>query len=168
VKLISGERLDQVIRSSLYLAVQRLRGRPVGRYLKLLRAWEKYDRVAYQSLVRQRLESSLEYARQHVPLYASEPWSSRFAKGNPLDLNCWPVLERQVLHDHADELVAQPEVKRFIYRQSSASTAKAVRIRWDLPAAAWIWANEYRTMLWHGVGIGPKTLLLWGFDDRIR
>jgi phenylacetate-CoA ligase len=167
VKLKSGEWLDQQIRSSLYLAVQRLRGRPVGHYLKLLRAWEQYDRVAYQSLVRQRLERSLEYASRHVPLYAREPWSSCFAKGNPLDLNCWPVLERQVLHDHAGELVAQPEVNRFIYRQSSASTAKSVRIRWDLPAAAWIWANEYRTMLWHEVGIGPKTLLLWGFDDRI-
>jgi phenylacetate-CoA ligase len=164
---VSGESVDQKIRSILYLTVQQLRGRPVGQYLKILPAWEKYDRGAYQSLVQQRLEQSLRYAHRHVPLYSSEPWSSRFAKGNPLDLDCWPVLERQVLHDHTDELVAQPEVKRFFYRQSSASTAKAVRIRWDLPAGAWTWAHEYRTLLWHGIGIGPKTLLLWGFDDRL-
>jgi phenylacetate-CoA ligase len=159
--------LGQQLHSSLYLAIQRLRGRPVGEFLKLLSSWEQYDRAAYQGLVQQRLQESLSYARQHVPLYETEPWKNHLERNNPLDLSSWPVLERQVLHDYTDELVARPKVRRFIYRQSSASTAKPVRIRWDLPAIAWIWANEYRTMLWHGVGIGPKTLILWSFDDRI-
>jgi phenylacetate-CoA ligase len=165
---ISGiERLDQQLHSSLYLLIQRLRRRPVGSYLRLLRSYEMLDPDAYQRLAQQRLKESLEYVQQHVPFYSKEPWAGKLARSNSMDLNSWPVLERQMLHDFTDELVAQPELKGIIYRQSSASTDKPVRIRWDASAAAWIWANEYRTMLWHGVGIGVKTLILWGFEDKI-
>jgi phenylacetate-CoA ligase len=159
--------LDQKLHGNLYLAIQQFRRRPVASYLRQLRDWEQLDAAAYQQLTRTRLEESLAYAKRHVPLYSTQEWISCLDGRNPLDLSSWPVLERQVLHDYTDELVAEPEIKGIIYRKSSASTDKPVRIRWDPSAAAWIWANEYRSLQWHGIGIGPKTLILWGFEDRL-
>jgi phenylacetate-CoA ligase len=37
-----------------------------------------------------------------------------------------------------------------------------VHIALNPRAAAWSWSNEYRAMLWHGVPIGARTLMLWG------
>jgi phenylacetate-CoA ligase len=162
----SSQKINQQLHNTLYLTLQRFRRRPVGAYMHQMRAWENLDNQSYVRLVRQRLDESLSYARRHVPLYSSPAWESCLGRDRHLDLTRWPVLERQVLHDFTDDLAAQPEVKGIIYRQSSASTDKPVRIRWDPPAAAWIWANEYRTLQWHGVEIGARTLILWGFQDR--
>jgi phenylacetate-CoA ligase len=67
----------------------------------------------------------------------------------------------------AEDLHAWPRLRGVAYRQSSASTGRPLRVAWDRVASAWNWANEYRGTLWHGIPIGIKTLMLWGFGSTL-
>jgi len=59
----------------LLLGVQRLRGRPVGAYIRKLQEWESLEPKAFQRLRADRLADTLAYAKRSVPLYRSGPWS---------------------------------------------------------------------------------------------
>ncbi|MEW6298656.1 MAG: hypothetical protein AB1671_13045 [Thermodesulfobacteriota bacterium] len=151
----------------LYLTLQLLRGRPVGPFIRRLQAWERLDRPAFQRLVSGRLEDTLRYARERVPLYSSGPWREAFAHADPTDIHSWPVLERRMLKTHAADLLARAVIPGLFYRQSSASTGEPVRVALNPHAAGWSWANEYRAMLWHGIRPGIKTLMLWGHNNPV-
>lgn len=160
------EKLDQAFHGHLYLTLQLLRGRPVGRFMRQLQAWEHLDRPAFQRLVSDRLGEALRYAREWVPLYSSGRWREALARADPGDLLSWPILERDTVRAHAAELLARRRILGLFYRQSSASTGEPIRVALNPHAAAWTWANEYRSMLWHGIEPGTKTLMLWGHGNR--
>src|SRR5690606_29644445 len=149
--------LRQKMHCGVYLSLQALRHRPVAAHMRQLAQWESLSRAEYQTLCRRRLKIALSYARARVCEYAGGRWSGARAD----DLATWPILSRDHLQDHLDTINAMPG-QRLVYRTSSASTAKPVRVAWDGPGIAWAWANEYRGLSWHGVGIASRTLILWG------
>jgi phenylacetate-CoA ligase len=154
--------LSELLHRQAYLGLQRLRGRPVGPYIRQLQSWERLDRQAFGELTRARLAEALRYALERVPLYSSGAWSTAVSRADPDDLASWPVLERDVVRTRGRELHATHPPVGVFYRHSSKSTGEPLQVALDPPAAAWSWANEYRAMLWHGVGPGAKTLAMWG------
>src|ERR1043165_8989917 len=51
------ETLAEAVHRRLYLGLQRLRGRPVGAFIKRLQEWEKLDRAAFNQLASTRLQN---------------------------------------------------------------------------------------------------------------
>lgn len=160
--------LDQAWHRAAYLTLQQLRGRPVGRYIRHLRARERLDRGEFQRLIRKELQEQLRYAHAKVPLYSTGAWRAALSKTEPSEIAAWPVLERQTIKTQAQELHARRLLPSSFYRYSSASTGEPVRVAWNPHGAGWGWANEYRVMLWHGIPPGVRTLLMWGSDHRLQ
>jgi phenylacetate-CoA ligase len=144
----------------LYLTVQQARGRPLGPYIRQLQRWGELDNAGYRLLRQERMSQTLEYARQHVPLYQSGDWAAAFRSGGHGDLRAWPVLERQIIQAHEAEMLAQPPVRGRYFRSTSGSTGNPLRVWMDPAAAAWGWAADYHGLLWHGIQIGARALTL--------
>lgn len=157
----------------LYLAVQRLRRRPLGAYIRKLQEWERLDSAAFQRLRAERLAQTLNYAMERVPLYRSELWRQAFRGGRSRELRAWPLLEREVVRDRGSELLAQPTPGGHYFRLTSGSTGKPLGVGMDPDAAAWAWANDYRGLSWHGIRVGAQCLSFRGtyespFKEWIR
>jgi phenylacetate-CoA ligase len=156
------ETLAEGLHRRLYLGLQRLRGRPVGAYIRQLQAWERLDRPAFNHLAGTRLKETLRYARARVPLYATGAWETALSRSDPENIQNWPVLDRKLVASDGDRLLARTKPLGTFYRHSSASSGEPLRVAYSPQAAAWSWANEYRAMLWYGVAPGAKTLMMWG------
>lgn len=150
------------LHEAMYLGLQALRGRPVGACIRRLRSWESLDRADFQRLCDARLTAALERASATVPWYGESPWRERLARGAHRRIEAWPVLERDVLRNAGRKLLAHPKPLGTFYRRSSASTGAPLAVAYDPKAAAWSWAAEYRSALWHGIPLGARTLKLWG------
>lgn len=159
---------EEACHRSAYFAMQRLRNRPVGAYIRELQSRERLDRTSHQHLVAKELREALLYSRARVPLYSTGPWREACARADASDLAAWPVLERQTVRDRSSELLARGSALGRFYRSSSASTGTPVRVAWNPRGAAWGWANEYRVTLWYDVEPGVRTLLLWGSHHRLQ
>ncbi len=158
----AGGKLERVFHRSMYLGIQRVRGRPVGKWIRHLAAWDALDDARYAALSRQRLEALLEFASARVPLYRSDAWRRSIAS-DPRDITRWPMLDRNDLVERRNELVADGARRPLLLaRRSSASTGRPIEVLWNADAVAWSWAAEYHPMLWHGLEIGARTLRLWG------
>jgi len=99
----ANERFHRMI----FVAVQRLRGRPVGAYIRKLQAWERPEPKAFQRLRAERLARTLEYAGARVPLYRSGLWRDASGRGTAEALQSWPALERETIQGSSTELLAQ-------------------------------------------------------------
>jgi phenylacetate-coenzyme A ligase PaaK-like adenylate-forming protein len=160
--------MEQSCHRAAYMLLQQLRGRPVGPFIRQLRAREQLDRAAYGRLAAQTLETTLQYAHDNVPLYSRDAWHQSLSRGDVTNLAAWPVLDRDTIRTRREELLARRRLRGAFYRASSASTGTPLRIAWNPRGAAWGWANEYRVMLWHGVAPGARTLLMWGSNHRLQ
>jgi len=129
------------------MAVQRLRGRPVGAYIRRLQEWERLDAPAFERLRAERLARTLEYARSRVPLYRSGPWRAALGHGRPDALHAWPVLERETIQGAGAELLAQPLPRGYYVRRTAGSSGVPLGVAMDPDAAAWAWATDYRGLL---------------------
>ncbi|HEX6997836.1 MAG TPA: AMP-binding protein [Gammaproteobacteria bacterium] len=160
-----------LLHKGIYHGIQLLRGRPTVAYMHKLAQWDALEAHAYAALCERRLARALEHAKRHVPLYSTGPWRSlpdRAAR----DIRDWPVLERRVIGEERDRLLTdaaggwgRPSLH---VRRSSGSTGAPVEVVWDSRAMAWSWAAEYHPMRWHGLGIGVKTLRIWGSAKRLE
>ena len=159
--------LERRIHGGIYLGLQSLRGRPVGRFIRRLQSWERLDPRAFQALCGRKLERQLAYARATVPFYWTGDWQRSLAGRDPSDVRAWPLLERSLIRTHAPELHAQPKPHGTFYRHSSASSGEPLRVAYDPQAGAWSWANEHRAIHWYGVGLGARTLMLWGIRHPV-
>ncbi len=160
------------VHSGLYHGVQMLRGRPVAPLMRRLERWDALDPAAYRKLADERLAAMLDYARRTVPMYRSGEWGSVASAGR-VALADWPVLDRRLLVEHRERLIAEPYAnalgrRRLVPRHSSGSTGVPVTVSWNRVAMAWSWAAEYHPMRWHGLKIGMKTLRMWGRSHAIE
>lgn len=154
-------------RGRLFLGLQQLRRRPLGRYLRELRAWERLTPAEFDRRHEERLRAALAYARERVPLYRSEPWRIALQAGGGA-LEAWPVLHRNVLAARAAELRALPPGPGQVELRTSGSSGPPVRIALTREAETWTWAHRYRTLMWHGVAVGAPALRLSHDRRRLR
>jgi len=132
----ANERFHRMI----FVAVQRLRGRPVGAYIRKLQAWERLEPKAFQRLRAERLARTLEYARARLPLYRSGLWRDASGRGTAEALQSWPVLERETIQGSSTELLAQA------LRRGTMSAA---------PQGQPVWRSVSRWTLTRRRGRGP-------------
>lgn len=144
----------------LLLGVQRLRGRPVGAYIRKLQEWERLEPQEFERLRAQRLIQTLEYASTRVPLYRSGAWHEALRRANAGVLQSWPVLDRETIQANPKELLAQPGPRGHYFRRTSGSSGKPLGVAMDADAAAWGWATDYRGLLWHGIPIGARSMFI--------
>ena len=156
-----SESVNEGFHRLLLTGVQRLRGRPLGRYIRTLQQWEQLDRVAFERLRAERLANILAYAKKHVPLYRSTAWSQASDRDGDKGLESWPVLEREVIQSSSEHLLAIPTPRGHYVRRTAGSTGAAVGIAMDAAAAAWAWATDYRGLLWHGIPVGARCLYVY-------
>jgi phenylacetate-CoA ligase len=162
-----NETVAEGLHRRLYIGLQRLRGRPVGSYIRRLQDWERLDSAAFNHLAGTRLQETLRYAQSRVPLYATGAWQAALSRSDPENIQNWPVLERKLVVTNREQLLARGKPPGTFYRHSSASSGEPLRVAYSPQAAAWSWANEYRAMLWYGVAPGAKTLMMWGSSHPV-
>lgn len=157
----SRHRVEQWLHREMYLGLQIVRGRPVGRYMRRLAGWDRLPADSFREIVERRLTDMLRCARSEVPLYATGPWASIGPK-NAGELDRWPVLERAALIEQRALLLRRKGRRRLVARRSSASTGTPVEVFWNRDGLAESWAAEYQPMQWHGLSVGARTLRIWG------
>lgn len=153
---------ERTFHRKLYFGLQRLRRRPVDLQISTLQRWESLERGKFDALMRERLARMLKFAHDNVPLYSRGPWRNQLTPRMITDVRAWPMLERSMVRTASQDLLSRRRPPGRFYRRSSASTGEPLRVAWDAAGAAWGWANEYRALMWHGVEIGARTLLMWG------
>lgn len=158
---MSSESVNERFHRLLLTGVQRLRGRPLGGYIRILQQWEQLDRPAFERLRAERLANILAYAKKHVPLYSSSSWSQASGRDGAEGIESWPVLEREVIQSSSEQLLAIPTPPGRYVRRTAGSTGAAVGIAMDGVAAAWAWATDYRGLLWHGIPVGARCLYVY-------
>ena len=156
-----SESVNERFHRILLTGVQRLRGRPLGRYISTLQRWEQLDPPAFKRLRAERLANILAYAKQRVPLYSSSSWSQASGRDGAEGLESWPVLEREIIQSSSQHLLAMPTRRGLYVRRTAGSTGAAVGIAMDGAAAAWAWATDYRGLLWHGIPVGARCLYVY-------
>ena len=157
---MTPETANERFHRRLLMAVQRLRGRPVGAYIRQLQQWERLEPGAFHRLRAARLARTLDYARSRVPLYRSGPWREALGRGHPDVLQSWPVLERETVQRFSAELLAQPFRRGHYVRRTAGSSGIALGVAMSPDAAAWAWATDYRGLLWHGIPVGARSMLV--------
>lgn len=165
---LSGSRkLEQSIHRALYVAIQRMRRRPVDRYIRELSEWDGLDAEALERMKRAKLQEILSFSYEHVPLYSTPPWRKAI-DGRPEALDRWPVLPRDALLDRPEMLIRSGSRRGLFARRSSASTGVPVKVYWNLEGLARSWAAEYQPMTWYGIAIGVRTLRIWGSSGLLE
>jgi phenylacetate-CoA ligase len=160
-------RLEQRLHHGLYVGIQRLRRRPVDRYIRELSEWDALGAATLENMKRAKLRDMLGYAYARVPLYATGAWKKAI-KDHPERLEDWPVLPRSALLDRPEMLVRRGSRRGLFARRSSASTGIPVKVYWNLEGLARSWAGEYQPMSWYRIPIGVRTLRIWGSSRTIE
>lgn len=160
------ESVSERFHRHLYLAVQRMRGRPVDSYVRRLQDWERLEPAAFQRLRAERLARALSYARDRVPLYRSGLWRQALRHGDGQPLSAWPLLERETIQSRGPELLAHPVSGDRFFRLTSGSSGMPLGVGMDPDAAAWAWASDLRGLLWHGIRVGARCLSFRGRHEH--
>ena len=149
----------RTLRGRLYTALQGLRGFPLDRYARELAAAEALPSADFDRRNAGLLEAALAFARSEVPLYQGGNWA-RVQSAPGAGLAPWPVIDRQVLLEHYDELRARTPGGGAVTHHTSGSTGTFAKVTLSREAETWGWAHRYRGLLWHGLPIGVRAMRL--------
>ena len=149
----------RTLRGRLYTALQALRGFPLDRYARELAAAEALPAGDFDRRNEGLLKAALAFARSEVPLYQGSRWASVQAAPGA-GLAPWPVIDRQVLLEHYDELRPRKPREGTVTHHTSGSTGTSVKVKLSKEAETWGWAHRYRGLLWHGLPIGVRAMRL--------
>lgn len=153
-------------RQALYFAYFRANGRSLGRVYRRFRD-EDRARIAADH-IDERLRALLRHAGSSVPYYAELLRDSRGAlEENPTGaLRELPVLTKDTIRDHFEELRSQDGAQRRTYPQTSGgSTGEPVRFMQDFDYLDRVVAVQILYSTWAGREPGEPEFLVWG-DER--
>ena len=152
----------------VYFAVVGLRGQPVGRYY---RQFVREDRDGIRPDTTKRLLIRLlEHCRDHVPYYRRimARLGESFYDDPEAYLTHLPVLTKEIIRNHFDELKSDDLARRRWYENtSSGSTGEAVRFIQDWDFAAQSGALKLLYSRLAGREMGECEMLLWGSTSDI-
>jgi phenylacetate-CoA ligase len=139
------------------------RRRATLRYLKELRRSQALDEASLAALRRKKLARLLEHCRREVPYY------TRLLEGALLEecdegrlSGLLPVLERETIRAHRDELVADSYRGRLIRYNTGGSTGEPLVFYTDAAKEARHNAYKLRCREWFGVAPGSRQVDFWG------
>jgi phenylacetate-CoA ligase len=137
-----------------------------GRLIREAQERERWTPAQWQAYREERLAYVLHRAAAEVPYYR-EHWQARRRVGDRASwelLANWPVLEKEVLRDQAERLVADGcHPRRMFFQQTSGTTGAPIRQWRSRPALRALYAlAAARTRGWVGVSESDRWARLGG------
>lgn len=153
------------LRSVLFPAWERLRGRPTLQLIEYLRTTERASRDELADLRTGFLRRLLRHAHRHTAFYRD-----RFAAlglepddiATVEDLGKLPLLEREQAVSSVDERTANAPPRITVTKGSSGTTGTPMVVKYNAESRHWRDAMRWRGYGWAGYRYGDRALHYWG------
>lgn len=160
---------------SLYSQIDKHELMPIADRLThrgLSKEWRVMDRMdsAIEDQLRSFQNQRLQALMQHC--YASVPYYTRvFDKLGlkPEDIQCredlqkLPILTKQIIRDHYEELISRDASTRHYQNGSTGgSTGTPLKFLRDIPTWNMQWASSFRAWEWYGFHVGERMMTIGG------
>ena len=141
-------------------------GRGVSKEWKLMREAEHYSEQQLLDLQNRRLQKLIQHCYAHVPYYRNlfdSLWLKPDDIKNRQDLQKLPVLTKQMIRDHYDELVAENIAEyKSMNGSTGGSTGTPLKFKKDVQTWNMSWASSFRAWEWYGYHLGENMFTLGG------
>ena len=160
---------------SLYSTIDKKILMPVADRLThrgLSKEWSVMDRLdkateeQLRAFQNQRLQALMQHCYANVPYY-TRVFDERGLK--PEDIKCredlqkLPILTKQIIREHYDELISKDVAQRHYQKGSTGgSTGTPLKFLKDKMAWNMQWASSFRAWEWYGFHVGEKMMTLGG------
>lgn len=140
--------------------------RGVSKEWKLMSKAEHFSETQLLELQNQRLQALINHCYAHVPYY-KKLFDSLGLKPEDIktrdDLKKLPVLTKQMVRDHYDELIAD-NISEYKAQNGSTggSTGTPLKFKKDVQTWNMAWASSFRAWEWYGFHLGEKMFTLGG------
>ena len=167
-----GKVKSELVRRTLYPAMQRRWHPLANRYLQELRSYEFASLETVEKVQWARLGAILEHASAQVPYYRELLRAHAIRPKDivtPRDFARIPVLTKATLQDQRDRLIAENRDKsEGLLNASGGSTGKPVQFFQDAEYWDRAYASQWFVESWWGIRPGDSTASLWGADRDLH
>ena len=140
--------------------------RGVSKEWKLMREAEHYSEQRLLDLQNKRLQKLIQHCYTNVPYYRNLFKSLSLTPDDIKtreDLRKLPVLTKQMIRDHYDELVADNAAEyKSMNGSTGGSTGTPLKFKKDVQTWNMAWASSFRAWEWYGYHLGEKMFTLGG------
>lgn len=138
----------------------------------LARSWRMYEANEYLSreqlmdLQNKKLQALITHCYEHVPYYHRIMIERGLTPADitcPKDLVKLPVLTKQLVRDHYDELISDDiGFRKYSKESTGGSTGTPMQFLVDTDEWSADWASSFRAWKWYGFHLGEKLFTLGG------
>lgn len=141
-------------------------GRGVSKEWKLMQKADRFSEQQLFELQSQRLQALIAHCYTHVPYYRNL-FNALGLKPEDIktrqDLIKLPVLTKQMVRDHYDELIADNAAElKSMDGSTGGSTGTPLKFKKDVQTWNMAWASSFRAWEWYGYHLGEKLFTLGG------
>ena len=144
----------------------KLTGRGLAKEWRLMERLDMASEQAIRDVQNQRLQALIQHCYKNVPYY-TKLFDQLGLK--PEDIQCredlqkLPVLTKQMVREHYDELISLDADKRHYQKGSTGgSTGTPLQFMKDTPTWNMQWTSSFRAWKWCGFEVGEKLFTLGG------
>ena len=143
-----------------------LMSRGVTKEWKVMQTAENYSEDELLGLQNKRLQMLVQHCYAHVPYYRNL-FKSLSLQPDDIktreDLCKLPVLTKQIIRDHYDELIADNiSDDKALNGSTGGSTGTPLKFKKDVQTWNMAWASSFRAWEWYGYHLGEKMFTLGG------
>lgn len=159
--------LYSIIDKSILLPVaDGLTHRGISREWRVMDRLDKASEEQLRKVQNERLQALMQHCYANVPYYTRvfDEWGLK-----PEDICCredlqkLPILTKQMVREHYDELVSRDAAKRHYQKGSTGgSTGTPLKFMKDTPTWNMAWASSFRAWEWYGFHVGERLMTLGG------
>jgi phenylacetate-CoA ligase len=159
--------LYSIIDKSILLPVaDGLTHRGISEEWRLMERLDKATEEQLRKIQNERLQALMQHCYAKVPYY-TKLFDSLGLKPEDIccreDLQKLPILTKQMVREHYDELVSRDAAKRHYQKGSTGgSTGTPLKFMKDTPTWNMAWASSFRAWEWYGFHVGEKMMTLGG------
>jgi len=150
--------VNRTLAKYLLLAVERIRGERLDRYLPELERNQFLPAREINRLQQEKLRALLSFV-----VHRNDYFRQKYKGFDALEeFSRLPVLSKQELRDNYQHMVTQGCEKRVNLVKTSGSTGEPLKFYRDRTVFGYTLASVYRAHRWHGLDVGAKEGMLWG------
>lgn len=143
-----------------------LMSRGVTKEWKVMQTAENYSEDELLGFQNRRLQRLIQHCYAHVPYYRNV-FKSLSLQPDDIktreDLCKLPVLTKQIIRDHYDELIADNiSDDKALSGSTGGSTGTPLKFKKDIQTWNMAWASSFRAWEWYGYHVGEKMFTLGG------
>ena len=140
--------------------------RGVTKEWKIMQTAEHYSEDELLDFQNRRLQRLIQHCYAHVPYYRNV-FKSLSLQPDDIktrdDLRKLPVLTKQIIRDHYDELIADNiSDDKALSGSTGGSTGTPLKFKKDVQTWNMAWASSFRAWEWYGYHLGEKMFTLGG------